>query len=92
MGDDEEGRRRRLLRAVPHVLGPAIGPVDDIEQPPTHDHGTGGRGDPFEDLGVDRVLLGDPGVELVDVSEPVLGVGERPGSWKPPELARCWMR
>jgi len=41
----------------PYVLGPAIRPVDDIEQPPTHDHGTGGRGDLFEDLGVDRVLL-----------------------------------
>ena len=60
------GLRRRF---VPYVLGPAIGPVDDIEQPPTHDHGTGGRDDLFEDLGVDRVLLGDPGVELVDVSE-----------------------
>jgi hypothetical protein len=48
------GLRRRF---VPYVLGPAIGPVDDIEQPPTHDHGTGGRGDLFEDLGVDRVLL-----------------------------------
>ena len=77
VGDDEERKRPCRLGAVRHVLGPDVGRVDDVEQPPTHHHGTGRRSRPFEDLGVDRVLFHDPGLELVDVSDPPLGIGAR---------------
>jgi hypothetical protein len=79
VGDDEERRRPRLIRAVPHVLVPTPGAVDDVEQPPPHDHGTTLRRGPFEDLGVDRVLFLHSRMELRRVAEPVLFVGAGPG-------------
>jgi hypothetical protein len=79
VGDDEERRCARLIRAVSHVLVPTPRAVDDVEQPPPHDHGTTLRRSPFEDLGVDRVLFRHPRVELRRVAEPVLFVGTGPG-------------
>jgi hypothetical protein len=67
------------LRAAPHLLGPAVGSLDDVEQPPPHDHGPGRGGRPLEDLGVDRILLDDPGVKLLGVPEAVPGIRARPG-------------
>ena len=78
VGDDEERRRPRLIGAVPHLLVPTIGAVDDVEQPPPHHHRTALRRRLFEDLGVDRVLLHDPGVELRSIAEPVLLIGTIP--------------
>src|SRR5439155_18438902 len=79
VGDHEERRRPRLIRAIPHLLVPTPRAVDDVEQPPPHDHGTTLRRGPFEDLGVDRVLFRHPRVKLGRVAEPVLIVGAGPG-------------
>ena len=79
MGDDEERRCPGLVRAVSHLLVPTPGAVDDVEQPPTHDHGTALRSGLFEDLGVDRVLFRHPRVELGRVAKPVCLVGSGAG-------------
>jgi hypothetical protein len=75
MGDDEERRRPRELRSVPTVPGPDTGCVDDIEQSSTHDHSAGRRSRTCEDLRVDRVLIHDPGLELVDIADLLFDVG-----------------
>ena len=79
MGDHEVRRRSGELRPVAHLGRPSIGPIDDVEQSATHHHGAGLRRGPLEDLGVDRILIHHPGVELLGVSEPVLGIGPLPG-------------
>src|SRR6185295_11011690 len=78
VGDDEERWVPHLVRAVAHVLRPAVGTVDGVEQPSAHhDRATGCRRS-FEDLDVDGVLSEDPRVELGRVAEPVLDVGTGP--------------
>jgi hypothetical protein len=67
-----------LLRAIAHFLRPAVGGVDGIEQASTHYDRAAGCRRSFEGLGVDRVLVADPRVELGGISEPVFRVGAGP--------------
>jgi hypothetical protein len=80
---DHEDRRVHLagrLGAVPHLLVPAAGPVDDVEQVPALDHRTG-RLEGGVQYGAVRVgAVEDPVVQgLAAVTEPVVETDVGPG-------------
>ena len=73
--DDEERWRSRLVGAIPHLLVPAVGAVDSVEQPPPHHDRAARARRLHENLGVDRVLLHHPRVDFRRIAEAVLLVG-----------------
>ena len=79
VGHDEVRRRPGELGAIAHVARPAVGSVDDVEQPATHDHRARPCRRLLEDLGVGLVLVHHPGVQLLGVAEPVLRIGAGTG-------------
>ena len=80
VGDHEEAGRHRVRSAIAHLVGPAVRPVDDIEQAAAHDHRPGRLGDLPQDLLVDLVATLHPPVEgLAAAAEAERGAGVGPG-------------